>query len=277
MMTKKLLGIFLLAVSFNSYTQESPICDCHIDYLLISAEQGDADAQNKLNALYPKLITLAAQGNAEAQYMLGAMYSTGQVVIKNPMKSYIWLSLAKDRTNDNNKEIYLSFLLDRFKSKFNKELTKTDIEKAKSIIQQCLDSNYQSCDINNLVPTNSSQETNIAELTTLAEQGNANAQYDLGRIYAEGQGVLQSYEKAFNWYQQSAKQGHKEAQLNLGLMYGSGAGTNQDLVKGYMWLKLSEESLNVSELLVGQMSATDIEKAKTLAQQCLDSNYQDCY
>jgi len=45
-----------------------------------------------------------------------------------------------------------------------------------------------------------------------AEQGNAQAENNLGYIYAEGLGVPQDYNKALYWYKKSAEQGFKPAE-----------------------------------------------------------------
>ncbi|MBE4724310.1 sel1 repeat family protein, partial [Acinetobacter baumannii] len=52
-----------------------------------------------------------------------------------------------------------------------------------------------------------------------ADQGLAEAQYNLGGMYDKGQGVAQSYAKAAEWYSKAADQGLAEAQYNLGVMY----------------------------------------------------------
>ena len=44
-----------------------------------------------------------------------------------------------------------------------------------------------------------------------AEQGNADAQYNLGFCYSNGNGVEQSYEEAVKWYQKAAEQGNAYA------------------------------------------------------------------
>lgn len=49
------------------------------------------------------------------------------------------------------------------------------------------------------------------ELEQIAAAGNANAQFALGNFYAEGNGVEQNIETAFNWYGDAAAQGYKEA------------------------------------------------------------------
>ena len=44
-----------------------------------------------------------------------------------------------------------------------------------------------------------------------AELGDNDAMYNLGVMYAEGNGVLQSYETAFGWYEKSSELGDREA------------------------------------------------------------------
>ena len=45
------------------------------------------------------------------------------------------------------------------------------------------------------------------ELIRLAEQGEANAQYNLGAMYFTGNGVTQAYKAAVKWYTLAAEQG----------------------------------------------------------------------
>ena len=56
----------------------------------------------------------------------------------------------------------------------------------------------------------------LREWTPLAEQGDANAQYNLGVMYIEGQGVSQDYKQAAKWFTRAAEQGDAVAQFNLG-------------------------------------------------------------
>ena len=61
-----------------------------------------------------------------------------------------------------------------------------------------------------------------------AKQGNAEAQYSLGLMYNNGDGVTQDYQEALKWYRLAAEQGHAPAQNNLGVMYINGEGVTQD-------------------------------------------------
>jgi len=54
-------------------------------------------------------------------------------------------------------------------------------------------------------------ETALREWRPLADQGDADAQYWLGTIFNFGQGVLQNYAEAAEWYRLAAAQGHAPA------------------------------------------------------------------
>ena len=68
-----------------------------------------------------------------------------------------------------------------------------------------------------------------------AEQGVAVAQYNLGLMYENGQGVRQDYAEAVRWYRKAAEQGNANAQYNLGVMYGNGQGVRQDRALAQEW------------------------------------------
>ena len=62
-------------------------------------------------------------------------------------------------------------------------------------------------------------ETALAEFTKAAEDGDMNAQFNLGVMYENGQGVEQSDLKAAEWYQKAADNGHPEAPMALQVLY----------------------------------------------------------
>jgi TPR repeat protein len=77
-----------------------------------------------------------------------------------------------------------------------------------------------------------------------ADQGLANAQYNLGYIYAGGQGVPQDYAEAMRWYRKAADQGESRAQYSLGALYAGGHGVPQDYVYAHMWFNLAASRAN---------------------------------
>ena len=62
----------------------------------------------------------------------------------------------------------------------------------------------------------------------LAEEGNPEAQNNLGFLYQHGLGVKRNYSLALNWYTRSANQELAEAQHNLGMLNYLGHGVSQD-------------------------------------------------
>ena len=71
-----------------------------------------------------------------------------------------------------------------------------------------------------------------------ADQGNADAQLNLGFMYANGRGVPQDDGEAVTWYRKAADQGDADGQVNLGAMYQEGHGVPQDDMLAYAWVNL---------------------------------------
>ena len=85
-----------------------------------------------------------------------------------------------------------------------------------------------------------------------AKQGFAAAQYNLGCCYDNGQGVPQDYEEAVKWYRKSAEQGYAAAQYNLGCCYGKGQGVPQDYTESAKWLsKAAYQGLAAAQYNLG--------------------------
>ena len=116
-------------------------------------------------------------------------------------------------------------------------------------------------------------ETALQEWRPLADQGDAGAQYNLGRMYDTGSGVLQGYAEAAGWYRLAAEQGHAEAQYALGSMYADGVGVIQDYAEAAGWVRLAAEQ--------GHAEAKDgliylaSEQGNASAQYALGSMYAD--
>ena len=83
--------------------------------------------------------------------------------------------------------------------------------------------------------------TALKEWKPLAETGNEVAQYNLGIMYKNGQGVPQDYAEALKWYRLAAEQGYAQAQGNLGFMYDNGQGVPQDYKEAVKWYRLAAE------------------------------------
>ena len=72
-----------------------------------------------------------------------------------------------------------------------------------------------------------------------AEQGLAEAQFNLGHRYREGRSVKQDDREAVRWYRKAAEQGYAKAQSLLGVMYVIGQGVTQDYVQAHKWFNIA--------------------------------------
>jgi TPR repeat protein len=87
--------------------------------------------------------------------------------------------------------------------------------------------------------------TALREWQPIAEKGDPHAQYNLGLLFARGQGVTQDYAQAATWYQKAADQGVPAAQYNLGVMYANGQGVKADPQEASRWfLKAAEQGVS---------------------------------
>ena len=121
-----------------------------IKWYKLAAEKGNANAQNNLGYMYVKAEGVkqdykeavkwfrlaAAQGEIDGQTSLGTMYLNGHGVKKDNIKAYIWLSIASSKGHSTAKN-NLNFL--------KKEMTKSQIKKAKELGIECSNNNYKNC------------------------------------------------------------------------------------------------------------------------------------
>jgi len=91
-------------------------------------------------------------------------------------------------------------------------------------------------------------EKAMSEFTKLADDGNADAMYNLAVMYRHGAGNKDGEpdeKTAFEWYKKAAESGHARSQFLLGLMYGSGTEfLKKNLAKSIEWLKKSADHHN---------------------------------
>ena len=81
----------------------------------------------------------------------------------------------------------------------------------------------------------------IVALRKAADQGDAEAQYQLGNCYYDGDGVAKNYAEGVKWYRQAAEQGLASAQFKLGLCYKAGNGVAEDPAEAVKWFNRAAE------------------------------------
>jgi uncharacterized protein len=77
------------------------------------------------------------------------------------------------------------------------------------------------------------------EWEAAAKAGQAEAQFDLGVLYAQGLGVLRDLNQAATWYRKAADQGNAEAEFALGQMYARGWGVPRDQADAIRWFEMA--------------------------------------
>jgi TPR repeat protein len=70
------------------------------------------------------------------------------------------------------------------------------------------------------------------------EQGDAEAQFNLGRMYSN---LTTDYAEAVKWYRMAAEQGYVDAQSYLGLMYARGMNVPKDDAESFKWFRMAAE------------------------------------
>jgi hypothetical protein len=75
----------------------------------------------------------------------------------------------------------------------------------------------------------------------LAERGDAEAQYHLGWLYANGNGLKVDTRQAVAWWRRAAEQGHADAEFAMGLAATTGDGMERDLNEAVRWYGLAAQ------------------------------------
>ncbi|MBQ2615325.1 MAG: sel1 repeat family protein [Synergistaceae bacterium] len=118
-----------------------------------------------------------------------------------------------------------------------------DKEKAIDCVMPNVDYEYETENSEGLIEKfeNETPPTRFEIVKPLAEQGNAKAQYIMGCICYQGEGVTQDKSGAVEWFRKAAEQGHAVAQFNLGVFYEDGKDITQDYEEAVKWYRKSAE------------------------------------
>ena len=128
--------------------------------------------------LFDSQMKLAKQGNAEAQFKIGEMYENGIGVKQNKREAIYWITRSANQEHE----------IAGFK------LLYWNVEKK---------------------GLEGKNKTKVGKLNNKAKQGNAQAQYYLGKMYAYGVGINKNPDVAIDWLEKAASAGVLEAELEL--------------------------------------------------------------
>src|SRR5947199_3433454 len=82
----------------------------------------------------------------------------------------------------------------------------------------------------------------MQEWLPVAQRGDANAQFNIGLLFASGKGVKKDLRQAADWYRKAAEQGVGAAEYNLGVMFANGDGVPRDVHEAVKWLQKASDA-----------------------------------
>ena len=133
---------------------------------------------SQADALFDFQMKLAKKGNAEAQFKVGEMYESGTGVKQDMAEATNWITKAAGQNHES----------------ANFKLLYWDVEK------------------NGVTDTNKAK---IEDIKAKAKSGNGQAQYYVGKMYANGVGLKKNPDKAINWLNKAALVGVLQAEPEI--------------------------------------------------------------
>jgi len=225
-----------------------------------------------------KWLTLAAeQRHEQALMLLPYQYIQGRGVTKNNVKAFMWSRIAvaiKGKKDFGNQEYFA-------KNMTSAEIVQAEAESQKCIKQNLKNCDFPEITSEK---GDAETQFKLGEMYAKGEgiplfkliemytKGVGDGNFERGPL---------DYKAAFQWYTLAAKQGYASAQYNLGLMYAKGQGVTQDYIKAHMWINIAAaagdaEALGQRGNYTGSMTPEKIEQAQDAANDCVKQNFKNC-
>ncbi|MDP4023193.1 tetratricopeptide repeat protein [Methylobacterium sp. NEAU 140] len=164
----------------------------------------------------------AGQGHALALWKLGRMYAEGDGVPHDDLKAFEFFSRIADASTDEGPDPQ------------NAAVTGSAFTALGTYFLEGIKGTY--------VRPNAERAYDMFNYAA-SYYGDPNAQYNLARLYLDGNGVDADPRQAARWFNLAAEKGHRPAQALLGDMLVNGSGVQPQRVRGLMWLSLAREGV----------------------------------
>ncbi|MES2906095.1 MAG: tetratricopeptide repeat protein [Pseudomonadota bacterium] len=163
--------------------------------------------------------TAAAEaGHAVAQWRLARMFADGKGVPRDDAKAFHWFKMIVDNHAEDEPGTMQGQIAGRAFTQLGAYYREGIGGELKSDMPMAWRMYYQAASI----------------------FGDTEAQYQLGNMYLEGEGVEKNAQLAANWLRNAAEKGHARAQAALGnLMFANSEDAPRRRVEGLMWLSLA--------------------------------------
>ncbi|MBV7480101.1 tetratricopeptide repeat protein [Pseudomonas sp. PDM31] len=106
----------------------------------------------------------------------------------------------------------------------------------------------------------------LAACQKASDEGDAQAQYELGEFYYDGKNAPRDLNQALSYFEKASLQGHAQAQFKLGTMFFHGEGVPANNVQAYILLKMAavngaEDALDTADEVTEKMPREELEIA----------------
>lgn len=179
-----------------------------------------------LDAAFAAFTEAAEQGHAVAQWKVGKMYADGEGIPEDDYKAFQMFSqIADAHAEDNPYSPVARVVADAFVN---------------------LGNYYKDGIADSIIKPDFSRALDL--FTHAATYfGDADAQYQLARMYLDGSGVTPDASRAARWLNLAARKNHVGAQATLGDMLIYGHGVRAMPIEGYMWLQVAKQNATPSQ------------------------------
>jgi exopolysaccharide production negative regulator len=196
----------------------------------------------------------AEGGHPVAQWKLGRMYADGDGVVQNDLRAFEYFSrIANQHAEDNPGAPQAAIVANAFVALGRYYLSGIPNSKVKP------------------------DEERAREMFNYAASyfGNADAQYDLARLYFKSTGNSpESFRQGIRWLGLAAQKGQYQAQALLGQMLFNGEQMPPQRARGLMWLTLARDGAGADEVWIKESYNRAVAKAsendRALALQMLE-------
>src|SRR6202045_178920 len=212
---------------------------------VISAQPGAASSLKKTVPAAPDTSLTSLQYAAEgghpiAQWKLGRMYADGDGVTQDDLRAFEYFSrIANAHAEDSPSAPQAAIVANAFVALGRYYLNGIPNSKIKP------------------------DPDRAREMFSYAASyfGNADAQYDLARLYLDGVGAPRDPKYAVRWLGLAAQKGQHQAQAMLGQMLFNGDRLQRQAARGLMWLTLARDSATPDETWIKESYNSAIAKA----------------
>lgn len=217
---------YLEALTYFGMKDEENAMDSYINYLSIEG----LDQQNRI----AQISTLYAESSSKS-----TAFFSNPLVVYNLSKVYY-----KNREYDNAISLGNQFLSrsedDTRKSEVVKIIARSEFEKIENEMAELTPA--ESISEAKVHIQNLDFEKAFEILTPIAERNSSEAQYLLGTLYFDGNGVPADTARAADLFAKAAQDNNADAQLKLGLIYLDGIGVSKSLTNSRFWLEQASEN-----------------------------------